>query len=398
MPKNTPSKQEKLEMLSYGFRSCTSYKWVATFRMILKISTIHKALSTAYGDKKSLSTVLLDMLRLIWKHRAWIDAYNNPEFFIEDYFVERLYLKNRDVNDYPMLYEGIRAMAYASIPSNKKLHEINDKETCWEYMTKKGFPMPARLGRLYPSDNSLIWKTPNNEAKTLQDLLNLHPHVFIKPADGMQGQNCYRLSAGHRTGYFQLNGNTVTERELLLQVSGELLVEEVIINHEDIAKLHPQSLNTVRIITLRPSGENCKIFKAFLRIGTGEMTVDNYNKGAIGVMINEDNGKLHGDGITQDFTHPPYPEHPDSLICFNDLQLPYWEETKELVLNMHKKCGRICGIGWDIAITPSGPVLVEANPYFGFGMLLGHGIPCRAMLNTDFIPLCIKNIQNIYNL
>jgi len=115
MPKNTPSKQEKLEMLSYGFRSCTSYKWVATFRMILKISTIHKALSTAYGDKKSLSTVLLDMLRLIWKHRAWIDAYNNPEFFIEDYFVERLYLKNRDVNDYPMLYEGIRAMAYASI-------------------------------------------------------------------------------------------------------------------------------------------------------------------------------------------------------------------------------------------------------------------------------------------
>lgn len=397
MSDNHVTEQEKLEMRSFVANTCYSFKWKATIHVLKKIKAIHKSLSKAHGNKKSLIAVLRDMLQLIWKHRAWIDAYNNTDFFVEDYFVERLYLKGRLMSDYPMLYEGIRAMAYASIPSNKKLHEINDKDTCWSFMNKKGFPLPSRLGHLTVEHESLIWQTPDNKCKTIQDLLQEHPMVFIKPADGMQGQCCFRLAKGDSANLFQLNSDTVTEKQLLHQITGDLLIEEVLTNHKDIEALHPQSLNTVRLITLRHPGGRYELFRAFLRIGTGNMTVDNYNKGAIGVMINN-NGQLKGIGITQDYTQSPYTSHPDSHIFFDSFQLPFWQETTELVLAMHKKCGRICGIGWDIAITPSGPVLVEANPYFGFGMLLGHGIPCRQLLDSEFIPLATKNIQNIYNL
>ena len=47
---------------------------------------------------------------------------------------------------------------------------------------------------------------------------------------------------------------------------------------------------------------------------------------------------------------------------FAGYRLPYWNEVRELVKNVHAKLPDIKSIGWDVAITENGPILVEGNP------------------------------------
>jgi len=58
-------------------------------------------------------------------------------------------------------------------------------------------------------------------------------------------------------------------------------------------------------------------------------------------------------------------KHPISNTVFEDCQLPYWNEVKDLVEKAHKQFYYVQSIGWDVAITPNGPILIEGNDNWG---------------------------------
>lgn len=53
-------------------------------------------------------------------------------------------------------------------------------------------------------------------------------------------------------------------------------------------------------------------------------------------------------------------EHPDSGFTFEGFKVPYFKEACEEVLKGVKVIPDRF-IGWDVAITPNGPVIIEAN-------------------------------------
>lgn len=59
--------------------------------------------------------------------------------------------------------------------------------------------------------------------------------------------------------------------------------------------------------------------------------------------------------------------HPNTGVVFKDYQLPYWNEVIEVVKLMHSYLKDIKSIGWDVAITPNGPVLIEGNDNWEIG-------------------------------
>ena len=94
-----------------------------------------------------------------------------------------------------------------------------------------------------------------------------------------------------------------------------------------------------------------------------------------------------------DYTQPPYLAHPDTGIKFKSMKIPYWEQCIDLVCTAHQKLPRIVGIGWDVAITPTGPVLVEGNNYFGFTVLQVHGVPYRWITEGEYKVLAERNVN-----
>ncbi len=53
--------------------------------------------------------------------------------------------------------------------------------------------------------------------------------------------------------------------------------------------------------------------------------------------------------------------HPDSGFRIADFQLPMMDEVRAFVDRVARVVPQVQYVGWDIVVTPTGPVLVEGN-------------------------------------
>lgn len=147
-----------------------------------------------------------------------------------------------------------------------------------------------------------------------------------------------------------------------------ILIQEVIQQHEKLAILNPNCVNTIRIVTLSNNLREIGVFSAFLRLGvTKDSFVDNRAKGGIGVGINLDKGCLESYGFAHDAFGTKLEAHPLTGVVFKNYQIPYWDEVKTLVVNAHKQFYELQSIGWDIVISPVGPIILEGNDDWEIG-------------------------------
>lgn len=77
---------------------------------------------------------------------------------------------------------------------------------------------------------------------------------------------------------------------LTLRAENTGVVEDVILQHSDMAALHPESLNTLRVVTVL-NGEGPHIVYAYIRIGNGGRSVDNLHAGGMYAPIEFGNRK-----------------------------------------------------------------------------------------------------------
>lgn len=143
------------------------------------------------------------------------------------------------------------------------------------------------------------------------------------------------------------------------------IVEEFVCQHEDMMKLAPNSLNTIRVITqINRQNNGIDIIGAILRLGIFENT-DNLTTGGIAAKVDIDSGIVIGNGISFDITTPDYEVHPVSNIRIEGFKLPYWQES----LDMCRKAALLHpenrSVGWDVAIKEEGPILIEGNHDWG---------------------------------
>ncbi|WP_295086886.1 sugar-transfer associated ATP-grasp domain-containing protein [Ruminococcus sp.] len=85
--------------------------------------------------------------------------------------------------------------------------------------------------------------------------------------------------------------------------------------------------------------------------------MDNRATGGVGVGISKD-GILQKYGIGH---HKVEIKHPITKYVYEGTKVPYWREIVDLVIRAHKALPEIPTIGWDVAILPNGPVLIEGN-------------------------------------
>lgn len=151
-------------------------------------------------------------------------------------------------------------------------------------------------------------------------------------------------------------------------INSRILVQKVLIQHDSLKYLNPSCVNTIRIVTLANGKREIGVFSAFLRLGVTENSfVDNRAKGGLGVGINLKTGCLKKYGFAHDAFGTKTKVHPVTKVEFEDYQIPYWKEVIELVINAHKQFYELQSIGWDIVITPNGPVILEGNDDWEIG-------------------------------
>lgn len=162
------------------------------------------------------------------------------------------------------------------------------------------------------------------------------------------------LMDGKRVGVKEITGRTTAGRRYLIQ--------DFVYQHKDIAKIAPNSLNTIRVETVRWK-KNTHIHYALARFSArAEANVDNATQGGTFVGIDIDRGVLREFGEYFKFENGAHEtEHPISGVTYKDFPLPYWDEIVELVTKLHPLFYGLVSVGWDIAITENGPIVLEGN-------------------------------------
>ena len=147
--------------------------------------------------------------------------------------------------------------------------------------------------------------------------------------------------------------------ESLLKEFSSVLVEDLIVSHQQIAALNPDSVNTVRLITYF-DGKKSIVHDAFIKVGQQGSFVDNGGAGGILVSIDPATGTLNSNGCDEDGVI--YESHPYTKTVFNGYPLPDWQQAMDLGLELADKIPGLKYIGWDLTYTADNKwIVVEGN-------------------------------------
>lgn len=149
------------------------------------------------------------------------------------------------------------------------------------------------------------------------------------------------------------------------------VVEGFVVQHPQMSALSVNAVNTVRIVTLyNKAYGDMDIAYAGIRIGGGESVVDNFHSGGIVAGINLETGEVVTDGI--DLSCNIY-KTTSTGVAVKGFMIPYFSEALDMVRDAGKDLEGY--LGWDIAISENGPVLIEANTMPGAVILQMPYIP-----------------------
>ena len=140
------------------------------------------------------------------------------------------------------------------------------------------------------------------------------------------------------------------------------LLEERIVQNKEMSILYPDSINTLRVVTINSNGKISVPFVA-LRVGTGGRHVDNFHAGGCFSPVNE-NGIITKPAIDKE--NRVYDVHPDTKVSFIGFKVPMFDEVISQCKKMAAITPEIGYTGWDIAISEKGIDVVEANQLPGY--------------------------------
>jgi len=182
---------------------------------------------------------------------------------------------------------------------------------------------------------------------------------IAKPIDGTRGD-----------GVFKIKAEEVEDWPALYEccLNNNLLLEQCIQSCDELSAFHPNSLNTVRVVTIS-DGDKFMVFGALFRMGAHGSVVDNTHAGGIYAPINVETGIIDTDAIDAHNNHFEY--HPDTLKKIKGFKIPRWDSIVETCREASKIIPNVYFAGWDVCITKDDRVeIIEGNhaPDFDGGM------------------------------
>jgi hypothetical protein len=231
---------------------------------------------------------------------------------------------------------------------------------------KAAIPLPRMLG--YNCGVTFYDRTPTtieSPGAFLQVLRGVLDHsangiVFIKLRHGMQGEGVHRVTA-------ETLGDARTFEALHQDlIKGSYIFQEALQQHPAVSAIYPHSINTIRMDTFVHDDGQAEPLSAFMRFGGDGRHIDNACSGGCFVGIEFQSGclKTYGHRLLEQ-GGGVYATHPTTGFRFEGFKIPFFSEAKSLVAQAALVAPANRLVGWDVAIQPGGPALIEGNHNYG---------------------------------
>jgi hypothetical protein len=187
----------------------------------------------------------------------------------------------------------------------------------------------------------------------MREFLSGLDEVILKPSEGTHGKGIEKLNIDKK----DVERFYVEWKEQY----PDYLAEEVVEQNSIMNQLHPDSVNTCRVISLLKEG-TVHIVATYMRIGNGKI-VDNFNNGGMVVPVNKETGMVEYPAL--DKAGSLFKVHPLTGTEIIGFQLPMFQEALSLVREAGTIVPQVGLVGWDVAFSTKGPLFIEANEFPG---------------------------------
>ncbi len=310
---------------------------------------------------KPLSAQFREMISL------WFDQMVDPP----SYYAQELFRTERLANTYQFLTRfetknGILRSLNEYRLSPHETDEMSDKALFARCCAAHKIPHVQTLAIV--GNNEVIWNI---------DPEGLCFDIFCKPqrGKGAIGAEAFRYVAPN--AFEDIKGNSYSLEQLISHLrkspTGKtMLIQRWLENHESIKDFAHASLITFRVITCMNERDEVEVTDAMLRV-----LVDLEPKWKPAVLDDEfaapidlftgKLGKLTGDDMRTCCKR--YKVHPVTNAKVEDRLIEHWPAIAAMAVRSHDAFNHRLMIGWDIALTPDGPIMLEGNTKFDVMLL-----------------------------
>ncbi len=184
-----------------------------------------------------------------------------------------------------------------------------------------------------------------------------HPVFFAKEPSNFGGYGVSRIRMSEEP-----DAGVLFDR---LLEGKQFLCEEAVVQHIEMNRLAQKSVNTIRVVTLAKDGQ-AHVMYALVRMGSGQTHVDNISSGGMYAPVGED-GVIFAPAFC-DKTGEYYEVHPATGTKIVGFAIPMFAEAMEMVKRAATVVPGVRYVGWDVAISKDGPLLIEGNTIPSYDM------------------------------
>lgn len=169
------------------------------------------------------------------------------------------------------------------------------------------------------------------------------------------------ISSKHANGVEFFSGSDIYRDKILdlfQTKKSDFVIQRVIHQHHKMAELNPDSINTVRLLTLLWNGK-ATLLGSLVRVGVKGCRVDNpHASNGVSCVLSAE-GKMIDTAYDRDWNPKTNLPNGKSPLGF---QVPYYDQIVNTVKLLHFKIPHFRLVGWDMTVSEEGePILIEAN-------------------------------------
>jgi len=315
-----------------------------------------KLLSIVASDPKRKS-----YLRIFFENVAWMIRERELP---QHYFSLLLYRKGNDPSHFigrKRCWKIRRQYFYRGIEHS--LSYLENKHLFWVHLKSTDIPIidlaaHSTQNAIFDTRKAEIYKLcrPADITASLQAIGTAHgtDDLFAKPVFGLQGNACILFRQG-------VPVNQSMEAVYALLRRYPYIIQPRIDQVPALEAVNTSSVNTIRLNVFSEKGQPPRILTPFAKFGAGGAVVDNAGSGGLILPLNLQTGRASGPAFR--FLKQggaTYSRHPDTQYPFDDFEVPQFAEACSVALRASEFFPHRF-IGWDVAITSNGPVIVEGN-------------------------------------
>lgn len=255
----------------------------------------------------------------------------------KEYFIYRFDL---------LSHEG--RMSFVTRGNKYKYYRRFNSKNYAEFLNRKTETL-RKFGAFYHRDVLCVYGS--DELPAFKEFIAKHPRFIYKPAQDYGGHGIKIYDASLY--------DSAEDLFSIIVFNGACVCEELIKQGQALAQFHPQSVNTVRIVTYRDKDGIAHPMWCFLRMGGGGSATDNMSGGGISAKIDFESGVIVDCG--RDYLGRSCIAHPDTGVQLVGFHMPDWDGLKALVQELAQVLPGMRLVGWDLAYTDDGWVFVEGN-------------------------------------